>query len=116
MPKEKPEIKTDKYVSELLKPSGVGLLSKTAEGMKYYGRKIYDKGIEIIELPEKYMPAFVLGMTDRTKIWVRESLDYFNKIFTIAHEMEYIKDWYERDEDVISRRAASRLGLSYARA
>ena len=64
-------------------------------------------------MPDQYMPSFVLGMTDRTKIWIRKSLKYLEKMFVIGHEMEHINDWYERDENVISQRAARKLDLAY---
>lgn len=71
------------------------------------------KVIPVEEVDEWYLPRFVLGMTNLARIWLRKGLGYMER-FVLYHEEEHIKDPDERNEDVINKRAANRLGWAYA--
>ena len=71
------------------------------------------KLIPVEEVDEWYLPRFVLGMTNLSKIWLKKGLGYWKK-FVLYHEEEHIRDPHERNEDIISGRAANRLGWAYA--
>ncbi len=71
------------------------------------------KVIPVEEVDAWYLPDRVLGMTNLSKIWLKKGLGYFKK-FVLYHEEEHIRYPHERNEELISKRAANRLGLAYS--
>ncbi len=71
------------------------------------------KIIPVEKVDAWYLPDRVLGMTNLAKIWLKKGLGYMER-FVLEHEKEHIRDPHERNEDLISKRAANRLGLAYS--
>ncbi len=86
--------------------------SKTAE-YSSSSTVVNGKVIPVEEVDAWYLPDRVLGMTNLSKIWLKKGLGYFKK-FVLYHEEEHIRDPHERNEELISKRAANRLGLAYS--
>lgn len=97
---EKPASYFPQYKS---KPVGYSSSSTVVDG----------KNIPVEEVDEWYLPRFVLGMTNLSKIWLKKGLGYWKK-FVLYHEEEHIKDPFQRNERIIDQRAANRLGMAYA--
>ncbi len=58
------------------------------------------KKIKINDLPD-YVPKFVRGATDMSKIWLRKGMDYAERVWVLAHEIAHIANPFERNENVI---------------
>ncbi|MFH0832361.1 MAG: hypothetical protein V1900_01400 [Candidatus Aenigmatarchaeota archaeon] len=69
-------------------------------------RKWYEfyKEIPILDMPE-YVPRFIRGATDLSKIWLRKGMDYKERLWVLAHEIAHIFNPFERDENKIDQKA-----------
>ena len=71
-------------------------------GGKSLERKWYEfyKFIPIDDLPE-YVPKFIRGATNLSKIWLRKGMDYTERVWVLAHEITHIKHPDIRNEAMI---------------